>query len=119
MRRASHVFERAAVAEFASLFGQGRLAARLLVCEGEILGCASVLFWRRLPYASTSLHAELAGVYVAPPLRKRGFARDLCAAALDAARARGVRKIVVHPSDAGRALYRRLGFSDGNQMYLA
>jgi hypothetical protein len=72
LRRASHVelgllapstadgFERAAVAEFASLFGEGRLAARLLVCEGEILGCASVLFWRRLPYASTSLHADLA-----------------------------------------------------------
>jgi GNAT superfamily N-acetyltransferase len=111
-------FERRARAEFEALFANERIAARLLVCDGEIGGCASALFWERLPYARTSLHAELAGVYVVPHLRRRGFARIVCSAAIEAARSRGVRRIVVHPSAAGRTLYRGLGFSDGNQMSL-
>ncbi len=111
-------FERAARAEFAARLAEDALTAKLLVCEDEIAGCASILFWRRLPYAGTSLHAELAGVYVAPRFRRHGFARALCEAALDAARERGVRRIVVHPSDAGRGLYRRLGFSESDQMHL-
>jgi GNAT superfamily N-acetyltransferase len=111
-------FERAARAEFAARLAEDCLAAKLLICEGEVAGSASVIFWRRLPYAETSLHAELAGVYVVPRFRMRGFAQALCRAALDAARQRGVRRIVVHPSEAGRELYRRLGFSESNQMHL-
>ncbi len=111
-------FERAAATEFAALFVQEALAAKLLECDGDVAGSASVLFWRRLPYAGTSLHAELAGVYVAPRVRRNGYARWLCEEALELARARGVRRIVVHPSAAGRALYHRLGFSESNQLRL-
>jgi GNAT superfamily N-acetyltransferase len=111
-------FERDAARSFGALFAQDRIASRLLVCDGEVAGCASALFWERLPYPRTSLHAELAGVYVAPAYRRAGFARLLCAATLEAARARGARRIFVHPSAAGRALYRGLGFSEGNQMVL-
>ena len=112
-------FERAAVAEFAALFALDRLESRLLACDGTIAGCASALFWKRLPYPGTSLHAELAGVYVAPPYRRHGFAGELCAAVLAAARARGVRRIVVHPSAAGLSLYAKLGFKDSGQLRLA
>ncbi len=111
-------FERTAEAEFAARLAEDALSAKLLVCDGEFAGSASVLFWRRLPYAETSLHAELAGVYVAPKFRRNGYARLLCEAALALARARGVRRIVVHPSDAAHALYRRLGFSESNQLRL-
>jgi len=111
-------FERAAAAEFDARLSEDALSAKLLVCDGELAGSASILFWRRLPYAETSLHAELAGVYVAPNFRRNGYARLLCEAALALARARGVRRIVVHPSDAGHALYRRLGFSESNQLRL-
>jgi len=111
-------FERLAECEFAARFAEDAVAAKLLVCEGELAGSASILFWRRLPYADTSLHAELAGVYVAPRFRRNGYARLLCEAALALARARGVRRIVVHPSEAGHALYRRLGFSESNQLRL-
>jgi len=111
-------FERGARIEFAARLAEDCLAAKLLVCDDRVAGSASVLFWRRLPYAETSLHAELAGVYVAPRFRGHGFAQALCEAALAAARERGVRRIVVHPSEAGRGLYRRLGFSASNQMHL-
>jgi GNAT superfamily N-acetyltransferase len=111
-------FEREAAHAFEDLLASGRLDAWLLVACGRIAGSASVLFWQRLPYPETSLHAELAGVYVAPGLRKRGFARELCREVIDVARARGVRHIVVHPSSGARSLYTSLGFGEGNEMRL-
>lgn len=111
-------FEREAAHAFEDLLRSDRLAAWLLVADGRIAGSASVVFWQRLPYPETSWHAELAGVYVAPALRHRGFARELCREAVDAARARGVRHIVVHPSSGSRTLYASLGFAEGNEMRL-
>ena len=111
-------FEREAAHTFEDLLASERLDAWLLVTAGRIAGSASMLFWQRLPYPKTSWHAELAGVYVAPALRNRGFARELCREAVDAARARGVRHIVVHPSSGARSLYASLGFGEGNEMRL-
>ena len=112
-------FERGAEASFASGLRDGRVVAWLLAEGNGVVGCASVVFWERLPYAETALHAELAGVYVAPRCRGRGFARALCRQAIDAARARGARRISVHPSLYAGRLYRDLGFVDGNQLRLA
>lgn len=112
-------FEREAAHEFEDLLANDRLVAWLLVADGRVAGSASMLFWQRLPYPETSWHAELANVYVAPALRKRGYARELCREAVDAARARGVRHIVVHPSSGARTLYESLGFREGNEMRLS
>jgi len=111
-------FEREAAHAFEDLLANDRLVAWLLVADGRISGSASMLFWQRLPYPETSWHAELASVYVIPSLRKHGFARELCREAVATARARGVRHIVVHPSDGARSLYASLGFSEGNEMRL-
>jgi GNAT superfamily N-acetyltransferase len=111
-------FERDAVHRFAALLRDDRIAAWLLEADGDVCGAACVLFWERLPYAEGALHAELAGVYVEPAYRRRGVARELCREAIAAARARSPRRIVVHPSLAGRALYRELGFVAGNEMRL-
>lgn len=111
-------FERDAANAFARMLATRELAAWLLVAEGRIAGSACTLFWNRLPYPGTSLHAELAGVYVAPAYRRRGIARELCREAIAASRARGARRIVVHPSAAGSGLYAELGFTAGNELQL-
>jgi GNAT superfamily N-acetyltransferase len=111
-------FEIVAEREFSASLRDGRVAAWLLDSARGVRGCASALFWERLPYAETALHAELAGVYVEPSLRGRGFARALCLHAIAAARARGVRSIRVHPSRAAGGLYRDLGFVDSNELRL-
>jgi ribosomal protein S18 acetylase RimI-like enzyme len=103
---------------FAALFRDGRIAGWVLVARGGIRGAACSIFWERLPYAGTSLHAELAGVYVEPAFRRCGYARELCREALDDARASGARRITVHPSASGAPLYRELGFVTGNEMLL-
>lgn len=107
-----------AVRRFAALFAQDNLAGWLLLDGGTAVGCACVVFWDRLPYPDGTVHAEIAGVYVAPEYRRRGFATALTRAALQYARDRDSRKIVLHPTLAARALYERLGFAAAHQMQL-
>ena len=102
--------------EYWTLFREDRLTAWLLIADGRVCGCACAVFYDRLPYPTSSLHAELAGVYVAPAFRRQGIARELVAEAIAAARARGVRKIVLNPTEQTRALYRSFGFNESGQM---
>jgi GNAT superfamily N-acetyltransferase len=99
-----------------TLLREEKLAAWMLIAGGRAAGCACVVFWERLPYPGTSLHAELSGVYVAPPFRRQGIARELVSEAIATARARGVRRIVLNPTDVTRGFYRSLGFSESGQM---
>jgi GNAT superfamily N-acetyltransferase len=108
-----------ALAELWRLYATDSAASWLLSADGEAVGCASVVFWQRLPYPGTSLHAELAGVYVAPEYRRRGYASELISEALAGARARGVRRIVLQPTEHTRALYRSFGFDDSGQLRLS
>lgn len=105
--------------EFVQLLREERFAAWLLVCGGRPVGCAGVLLWHRIPYPDTSLHAEIAGVYVDPVLRNRGYAREMVREAISWAHAAEVRRIVLHVNPSARSLYERLGFVDGSEMRLA
>lgn len=111
-------FRRRARDEFHALLEARRIVAWVLCADATVVGCACAVFWERLPYPGTSLHAEIAGVYVAPRQRGRGHASALLARVLESARERGVRRIVLQPSDRSRPLYRRFGFGDSGQMRL-
>ncbi|TAM61314.1 GNAT family N-acetyltransferase [bacterium] len=105
--------------EFVQLLREERFAAWLLVSAGRPAGCAGVLLWQRVPYPTTSLHAEVAGVYVEPALRGQGYAREMVSEAISWARASQPRRVVLHVNPAARSLYERLGFVDGSEMRLA
>jgi len=111
-------FEHEATSAFEALLTSQEVTAWLLIVDGRVAGSACALFWRRLPYPGSSLHAELSGVYVAPEFRRHGIARELCREVIATSRARGARRIVVHPSAAGAALYAELGFTTGNELRL-
>jgi GNAT superfamily N-acetyltransferase len=64
----------------------------------------------------TAPQALLVNVYTEPAWRRQGVAERLIRAALAWADARGVSSVVLHASDAGRALYERLGFRPTNEM---
>ncbi len=112
-------FECEAYRELRELFESGLLAAWVLVANARVVGAACVVSYRRLPYARTSWHAELAGVFVERAYRRRGYARELCGEALGSARASGARAIFVVPSRDGRALYESLGFRPNGTLALA
>lgn len=111
-------FVRRAAGELFQHFKEERIVAWLLVVDDVPCGCACALFWRRLPYPGSSLHAEIAGVYVVPWLRRQGYATELVREALQAAHARGIRKITLSPTEVGRSMYERLGFKNDKQMAL-
>ncbi len=117
-RPAAPAFVARAASRFARLFRDERLHAWLLVDGALPVGCACVVFWERLLYPDGDLHAEIAGVYVAPPFRRRGFATALTREAIADARRCGTRKIVLTPTTPARSLYERLGFAAAHQMQL-
>jgi GNAT superfamily N-acetyltransferase len=60
--------------------------------------------------------AIVLSVYVEPGWRRCGVGEALMRAVLAAMAERGVRRILLHPSDEGRRLYERLGFVPTNEM---
>jgi GNAT superfamily N-acetyltransferase len=104
--------------EIFRMLREERIAAWLLVDNDRPVGCAIALFWHRLPYPNGMMHAEIAGVYVEPAYRGQGFARELITDAIDAATARGARRVVLHARPGTEKLYASLGFEASNEMVL-
>ena len=62
--------------------------------------------------------AIILNVYVEPAWRRHGVGQALMRALLAALAERGIRRVVLHASEQGRALYERLGFVGTNEMRL-
>lgn len=108
-----------AAANLARLFRAQRMMAWVACDDERLVGSCCAVFYDRLPYPEGSLHAEVSGVYVAPPYRRRGIAAELVREVVAAVRSSGVRKTFLRPSATARALYERLGFTvDGVTMAL-
>ena len=85
----------------------------LACCDGKPIGCVAV---RRFDAES----GELKRLYVQPDHRGHGVARALGAAAIEAARAIGYRRVVLDTLDrmtAARALYAAAGFREISAYY--
>lgn len=61
---------------------------------------------------------NILNVYTEGPHRRQGIARRLMEAALAWCRGNGIRAVILHYSDDGRALYEKLGFRPTNEMRL-
>ena len=62
---------------------------------------------------------NILNVYTERAWRRQGIARRLMEAALDWCRTHGIRTVILHSSDDGRALYESLGFQPTNEMRLS
>lgn len=60
----------------------------------------------------------LLNVYTAPSHRRRGLARRLVLTCIEHLKAQGIRRIALHYSDEGKALYEGLGFVATKEMRL-
>lgn len=63
-----------------------------------------------LPEEHRAHEGYVVNLWVAPDARRRGLARALLQAALDAAPGWGLRRLYLHATDAGRPLYEQTGF---------
>lgn len=80
--------------------------------DGTIAGCGGVCFYREMPSPDnpTGECAYLMNVYTRPRFRKRGIGKTLVQWLIGEARKRGVFKIYLESSEAGKDLYTRIGF---------
>jgi len=79
---------------------------------GGMVAVGTLAILERPPYPGNpeGLDAYLLNIYTVPAFRGRGAANAVVAAALRHAQARGVRKLILHATDAGRPIYEKLGF---------
>lgn len=104
---------------------RGEYLAWVAENEGEaIVAGAGVHLRRILPRADEPEALEfgpealIVNVYVDREWRRRGVARAVMIAILDALDTRGIRRVLLHASVEGRRLYEGLGFTATNEMRL-
>lgn len=88
-------------------------------CDGDtVVGGAGLLLldWPPAPDGDVGRRGYVYNVFVEPGYRRQGIARRLMDAALDFARQQGIRRVRLHASEAGRALYVSMGFTPTNEM---
>jgi ribosomal protein S18 acetylase RimI-like enzyme len=79
---------------------------------GAMVAVGTLAILERPPYPGNpqGMDAYLLNIYTVPEFRGRGAANAIVAAALVHAQACGVRKLILHATEAGRRMYEKLGF---------
>ncbi len=87
----------------------------VLAMDGDrAVGCATMCYVDLMPTCShpTGKRAHLMNVYTAPDRRRQGIASRMVSMLMEEAWRRGVTEISLDATEAGRPLYRSLGFRD-------
>ena len=90
----------------------------VLAMDGDrVAGCATMCYTEVMPTFShpTGKRAHLMNVYTDPARRREGIAFHMVSLLIDEARNRGVTEISLDATEAGRPLYRKLGFRDSGE----
>ena len=99
----------------------GQYLGWVVEARGRIVAGGGALLRRLLPrpgHVHGSEEAYLLNVYTDPQHRRRGLARQLMQLILAWCDTRGITRITLHASNAGRLVYQGLGFVDTNEMRL-
>ena len=102
-------------------FREGDQTTVLALEEGRLAGCATLCYIDLMPTFShpSGRRGHLMNVYTAPAFRRRGVGKQMVSLLIDEARGRGITEISLDATEAGRPLYRALGFRDsGERMVL-
>ena len=84
---------------------------------GEVVAGAGLWLMDWPPHMiSSPSRGNILNVYTMRAYRRQGLARRLIETALDWCRSHEIRAVILHASEEGRDLYRKLGFSPTNEM---
>jgi GNAT superfamily N-acetyltransferase len=99
---------------------QGTHQAWLAAADGEVIAGAVLIWWLAPPNMRQLRRRRglVTSVYTRPAYRRQGIARQLMRMLIDHARAQGIQRLILWPSDAGEPLYRELGFAPSHGMEL-
>ena len=98
-------------------FREGDQTTVLALEEGRIAGCATMCYIDMMPTFShpSGRRAHLMNVYTPPDFRRQGVGRTMVSLLIDEARDRGITEISLDATEAGRPLYRKLGFVESGE----
>ncbi|HRY54901.1 MAG TPA: GNAT family N-acetyltransferase [Spirochaetia bacterium] len=94
---------------FSSELSSGSLRAWVAVEGGRVVGASGLAVG---PGRAAPGSGEILNMYTVPELRGRGIGTALLGLALGEARALGLGRLRLQPTDSGRPLYERAGFRD-------
>ncbi|HEV2400736.1 MAG TPA: GNAT family N-acetyltransferase [Candidatus Sulfotelmatobacter sp.] len=92
-----------------------------LACDnGRVVAGGAVIIspWPGHAYDPQCRRATIMNVYTEPEYRRHGIARQIMEAMIAWCKQEGFIRVTLHASDAGRHLYKSLGFEDSNEMRL-
>ena len=98
-------------------FREGDQTTVLALEEGRIAGCATMCYIDMMPTFShpSGRRAHLMNVWTNKDYRRQGIAEKLVTMLIEEARGRGVSEISLDATEAGRPLYRKLGFVESGE----
>jgi GNAT superfamily N-acetyltransferase len=107
-------------AELGPEFARGRARAWLAEVDGEAAAAVTLLWWVVPPSVDLPRRrrGQISNVYTRPAHRRRGLSRRLLTLLIAEARALGVQRLVLWPSEMGEPLYAGLGFAPSRGMEL-
>ncbi len=93
---------------------EGSHRACFAILDGQIVGCGGVCFYREMPSPDNASGkcAYLMNVYTRPEYQGRGVGTQVAEWLINEAHTWGAEKIYLETSEAGRRLYKRLGFDE-------
>lgn len=96
----------------------GSHVAIIASCDGEDCGCGAVCFHEEMPSPDnpSGRCAYLMNIYVRSASRRCGVAHAIVAHLIGLAKDRGVTKIYLETTSAGRKIYESLGFTNMQDM---
>jgi len=105
---------------YAELIATGEFQAWIGERDGVVAGSVCAWLRRMLPIedGSRPLDARVQAMYILPAHRRSGVGTLLMSALLDVMRELGVRRVHLHPSEAGRRFYPAFGFVPSEEMEL-
>jgi ribosomal protein S18 acetylase RimI-like enzyme len=98
-------------------FREGDQSTVLAIDNGRAVACATMCYIDLMPtYAHPSgRRAHLMNVWTNKDYRRQGIAEKLVTMLIEEARGRGVSEISLDATEAGRPLYRKLGFKESGE----
>ena len=105
----------------ARAMADGTFHAWLVDADGVAVAGGGIQLRTLMPrpgYVGGEPEALVVSMWTEPEHRRRGLGRRVITAMLDWCRARGIRRLTLHASTAGRPLYAALGFAPTNEMRL-
>ena len=114
---ADYEYSEEMIAESREYFLRGDHITVLAIDGENVVGCASVSFFRIMPTFShpTGKRAHLMNVYTRQEYRRRGIARKMVELLIDESWKAGATEISLDTTESGRPFYESMGFADSTE----